>query len=192
MVWKLLELLGSSAWFAGPGDGGHRQQRPKSDAPIAPLGPRILVVEGHSLVGAAVGGLLVGPPLNASVETVLDTEMAIARLGAADFDLVVCELSDPPSKAHELVAGLAALGGELPVVFLAEAEQKQLLLDSMASGAKGFFTTDCGPDEFITGLGSVLQGRYTVGSRLERRVSPAARTSSGPADARRRSDDSRK
>lgn len=171
MRWKLLELLASSAALATAGGGEDRQPPPpEGSAPIASGGPRILVVQSHSLVGAAVGGLLGGPLLDALVESVPDTQIAMARLDAADFDLVVCELSDPPSRATELVARLAGRGSNLPVVFLADAEEEQLLLDSLTSGATGFFTMDCAPDEFIEGLRSVLHGHYTVGTRLKRRM----------------------
>jgi DNA-binding NarL/FixJ family response regulator len=166
--WKLLESLASSAWLASAGGGGGRQAPlPKGSARITSGAPRILVVESYSLVGAAVGRLLGRPPLDALVETVVDTQIAMTRLDAADFDLVVCELSDPPSRATELVASLAARGSDVPVVFLADAEEEQLLLDSLTSGATGFFTMDCAPDEFIEGLSSVLQGHYTDGTRLK-------------------------
>jgi DNA-binding NarL/FixJ family response regulator len=195
MWWRLLELLASSAAFATASGGEHRRAPlPKGSAPIRPGGPRILIVESQSLVGAAVGGLLGGPPLDAFVETVLDTGTAMARLDAADFDLVVCELSDPPKRATELVARLAARGSDVPVVFLADVEEEQLLRDSLMSGAAGFFTMDCAPGEFIEGLSSVLQGHYTVGTRLERRAPrfASAKTAAVPGGAGRRHDDLRK
>ncbi len=196
MRWKLLELLDSSAVLAVAG-GGHGRQAPppKGGAPITSGATRILVVESHALVGAAVGGLLGGPPLDALVETVLDTQIAMARLDAAVFDLVVCELSDPPKRATEFVARLAARGSDVPVVFLAAAAEEQLLLDTLTSGATGFFTMDCAPDEFISGLSSVLQGHYTVGTRLKRAVQTrlaSARTTAAPGGPGRRHDDTRK
>jgi DNA-binding NarL/FixJ family response regulator len=162
---------------------------PKETAPFTSGGPRILVVESHSLVGAAFGGLLGGPPLDALVETVLDTQIAMARLDAADFDLVVCELSDPPSRPTELVARLAAQGNDVPVVFVADPEQEHLLLDSLASGATGFFTMDCAPDEFLEGISSVMQGQYTVGTRLKPGVQArlaSAGKAAAPGGPRRR------
>lgn len=131
-----------------------------------PGGLRILVVESHSLVGAALSGLLCGPPLAAAVEIVRDGEAAMARLEAADFDLVVCELSVPPRSATNVMSRLAALGRDVPVVFLSDAGEEKLLLDALTSGATGFFTKDCLPDEFLHGLSSVLEGHYAVGRKL--------------------------
>jgi DNA-binding NarL/FixJ family response regulator len=134
--------------------------------PGMPAGLRILLVESHSLVGAALSGLLCGPPLGAAVEIVLDGETAMARLEGADFDLVVCELSVPPRSATNVMSKLASLSRNVPVVFLSDADEEQLLLDALTSGATGFFTKDCPPDEFIDGLRSVLEGHYAVGRKV--------------------------
>ena len=129
-----------------------------------PSGPRILVVDSHSLVGTAVGGLLTGPPLDAAVETVLDARSAIMRLESADYDLVVCELPEPPSMATELVSRFSAGGRQVPVVFIAEATGESPSPEFLLSGAQGFFMTDCPPDEFISGLTSVLRDSSTKGA----------------------------
>jgi DNA-binding NarL/FixJ family response regulator len=128
---------------------------------------RILVVESHSLVAAALCGLLAGPPLFAVVETVVDGDTAIARLDESAFDLVVCELSILSWSAVELVRRLAQLGNDVPVVLLSSAEEEQLLLDALTCGATGFFTKDCGPDEFLDGVTSALRGHYTVTKKLK-------------------------
>jgi DNA-binding NarL/FixJ family response regulator len=129
-----------------------------------------LVVERHALVGVALGRLLTGSSLGAAVETVPDCDSAIARLGASDFDLVLCELSVSPRNVMALVSNLASRGRDVPVVLLSSAEEEQLLVDALTSGATGFFTKDCGPEEFIDGLNSVLRGHYTVSKKLTSRV----------------------
>jgi DNA-binding NarL/FixJ family response regulator len=130
-------------------------------------GLRILVVESHSLVAAALCGLLGGPPLLAEVDTVLDGDTALARLHETAFDLVVCELSVLSWSATELVQRLAQLGRDVPIVLLSSAEEEQFLLDALTSGATGFFTKDSTPEEFLDGLSSVLRGHYTVSKKLK-------------------------
>jgi two-component system invasion response regulator UvrY len=143
---------------------------PAGSAQTVSRGIRILVVESHALVGAALGRLLAGSPLAAAVETVPDCDSATARLGASDFDLVLCELSGSPRNAMALVSTLVSLGRDVPVVLLSSAEDEQLLLDALTSGATGFFTKDCAPEDFLDGLSSVLRGHYTVGKKLKPRV----------------------
>lgn len=140
---------------------------PKGSTPTASGRLRILVLESHSLVGAALGRLLGGSPLGAAVETVVDCETAMARLGASDYDLVLCELSVSPKNAAALVARLGSLERDVPLVLLSAAEEEPLLLDALTSGATGFFTKDCAPEEFLDGLISVLRGHYTVSKKLK-------------------------
>src|SRR5258705_4348423 len=130
------------------------------------VGLRILVVEGHALVGAALAGLLREPPLAAQVEIVRDGEAAVVRLESTAFDLVICELSVPTTSASAVMSRLHALGSDARVVFLSDADEEQLLLDALTSGAAGFFTKDCAPEEFINGLSTVLDGSYAFGRRL--------------------------
>jgi DNA-binding NarL/FixJ family response regulator len=167
LSWRLLELVASSAFLVPAFAGNDRKTRSKAAAPAASSGPRILLVESHSLIGSAVGGLI-GPPLAAHVETVADITYALERLDAEPFDLVVCGLSNSPAKATELVTSLTGRGTTPPVVFLADAGEEHFLLDSLSSGATGFFTMDVAPRELIAGLKSVMKGRYTVGTKLKR------------------------
>jgi len=109
---------------------------PGSIGVSVPASLRILVVESHSLVAAALSGLLREPPLAAAVEIVRDGEAAIARLDEADFDLVVCELSVPPRSATAVMSRLAALGCVVPVVLLSDADEEPLLLDAMTPSGK--------------------------------------------------------
>ncbi|TMB86642.1 MAG: response regulator transcription factor [Chloroflexi bacterium] len=139
---------------------------PNGGGAVTPGGLRILVVESHALVGAALSVLLCGPPLAAAVEIVLDGLTAMARLEASDFNLVVCELSIPPRSAAFVISKLSALGCAIPVMLLSDAEEQHLLLDAVTSGAAGFFTKDCHPDEFLDGVSTVLDGHYAVGRKL--------------------------
>ena len=183
---KLLEwLLVSPALLTTTGGAGPRP-RVKPKAPLTgPAGPRILVVDSHSLVGAAVGGLLTGPPLDAAVETVLDAASAITRLEAAEYDLVVCELPEPPSMATELVSSFAIGGRQVPVVFIAEAKGDATTPEFLPSGAQGFFMTDCPPDEFITGLTSLLRDSSYTSTGIPPEAEGLT-TTAAPASPRRR------
>lgn len=146
---------------------------------------RILVVERHSLVAAAIGRLLADSPLEAAVETVLDSEAALAALATSSFDLVLCELSFSRSNATATVSDLAALYPDVPLVLLSSAEEEPLLLNALTSGATGFFTKDCGPDEFLDGIISALRGHYTVSSKLKPNLVAHLARSPKPASSRR-------
>jgi hypothetical protein len=66
--------------------------------------------------------------------------------------------------ATELVSRFSAGGRQVPVVFIAEATGESPSPEFLLSGAQGFFMTDCPPDEFISGLTSVLRDSSTKGA----------------------------
>jgi hypothetical protein len=103
------------------------------------------------------------------VETVLDAGSAVTRLEAADYDLVVCELPEPLSMATELVTRFSLGGRQVPVVFIAEAGAELPAPEFGLSGAQGLFMTDCPPDEFISGLTSVLRDNSPKDANPRRR-----------------------
>jgi len=190
---KLLEwMLVSPAMLATTGGSGQRRPALPEVSMTGPSGPRILVVDSHSLVGAAVGGLLTGPPLDAAVETVLDAGSAITRLEASEYDLVVCELPEPPSMATELVSRFAIGGRQVPVVFIAEAKGETTAPEFLPSGAQGFFMTDCPPDEFISGLTSVLRDSSYKSASTVRKADEGLISTPAQANPHRRPGGARK
>ncbi len=156
----------SLAWSAVEEEEGLRVL-PEAGTPRFSRGLGILVVESHSLVGAALARLLGGSPLEAVVETVPDVASAMAVLEGSDFDLVVCELSASSRNTAALVSKLQSLRRDVPIALLSSVEEEQLLLDALTSGATGFFTKDCAPEDFLDGLSSVLRGHYTVSKKLK-------------------------
>jgi two-component system invasion response regulator UvrY len=142
---------------------------PREDAWPRPLvggerRPKILVVDSHPLFGASLAKLLGEPPLLARVEVVSDG--AAARAQPADFDLMICEVSGTSFAAGRLLQDGLVASRQVPLVLLADGDEEDLLLDAVDSGAAGFFTKDCAPDEFIAGISSVLDGQHAVGRRL--------------------------
>lgn len=128
--------------------------------------PRVLIVDSHPLFGASLAKILGDPPLVATVDVVTDAEAASRKLAADGLDVVVCELARSSSAAARLLLDRSRDVHRVPLVLLADADEEELLLDAATSGAAGFFTKDCAPDEFVAGLGLVLQGQHAVGRRL--------------------------
>ena len=136
------------------------------DGPLASPRLRAIVVGQHQLVLAALSRLLSGPPLNASVEMLTDTDQAIDRIEDGDHDLLFCDLKSPPIPPAELPARLQARQRRARVILLADDEDAGRLLEMLDCGAAGFFTKSASADEFIAGVEAVAAGHLAIGRPL--------------------------
>jgi DNA-binding NarL/FixJ family response regulator len=128
----------------------------------------MLLVDRQPLVLAAIASLLSGPPLNAQVRTVTRSDAALDAAGQLAPDLVLCEVRAVPLSGPELAAALAERGTPTKVVLLADEEDDEMLLAAVHSGATGFFTKECPPDEFVEGVRAVLAGHFVIARSLIR------------------------
>lgn len=129
-------------------------------------GPRLLLIDPHPLILAALRELLTGPPLCADVDVASTTEEIDARLASGEFELVLCDWRAAPVTALELAERLSAGAAAIPMILLGEVEDEALLLRSLDSPISGVFTKDASLDEFLVGIRAVLAGNRVVGRRI--------------------------
>lgn len=113
-----------------------------------------------------------------SVETAGDAGTALFAFKTGRFDLVLLDLSLPPSSTPE--EGLSLLGsfGAVPVVVLTGHGERELALKAVGSGAWDFLHKPVDPDML-----EVVIERALVKRNLEEEVSMLRRTlASGPSD----------
>jgi DNA-binding NarL/FixJ family response regulator len=130
----------------------------------------VLLIDRHPLVVAALSRLLSGGPLNAQVIATTRSSDALELLAATPVHVVVCDVTAQPISGPALTAMLASRYPSVKVILLADREGEPLLLAALQSGAAGFFTKEGPVDEFVAGVGTVLQGQFVVGSALLGRV----------------------
>jgi DNA-binding NarL/FixJ family response regulator len=126
----------------------------------------VLVIDRHTLVLAAVGRLLSGPPLNAEVMATTRSDDAVDLIERTPIQVVVCDVKAQPISGPALTTMLATRHPEVKVILLADTEGEPLLLASLLSGAAGFFLKESGVDEFVAGVETVLHGQCVVDTAL--------------------------
>jgi DNA-binding NarL/FixJ family response regulator len=144
--------------------------------------PRILLVDRHSLVLAALGRLLSSPPLNAEVLLTTRSTDAIEIVRQTSIDLVLCDVK---ATGPKLPAILTDLRPGIRVILIADAGDERLLTGSLQCGARGFFTKDTAVEEFLEGVKTVLNGHDVVGGNLvHQKLAKLGQTSGGETPRR--------
>jgi len=143
---------------------------------------RVLVVDGQALFQAALGGLLAGPPLLASVRSCHRSDQALEWALAEHFDLVFCDVRAEPMSGPLLAKRLAGATHPVRTVLLADAAEERLLMSTLDCGAAGFFTKDSSVEEFMAGVEAIWRGHYVLCSRLAEPALALLSSAAGPRD----------
>ena len=125
-----------------------------------------LVIDRQPLFLAALGALLVGPPMSARVTTCPRSDMAVEIIRSRQMDLVFCEVQAEPISGPALIRLLDAEQLVVPVILLGDHGDTQTLTEALQSPAAGLFTKDANLDEFLVGVRAVLSGHRAIGARL--------------------------
>lgn len=147
------------------------------------LGPSVLIIDRSPLFLAALGSLLIPPPLCARVDYATTTDAALQVATSGGTQIVFCDVRSGPIPAVDFAGRLAQLTPAIPVVLLGEPDDEQLLAAALDTSVAGMFTKDSSLDEFLAGVTAVLSGHRAVGSRLMSRV--IASIGDAPAPARK-------
>lgn len=146
-------------------------------------GPSMLLIDRQPLFLAALGSLLVAPPVRARVQVAHDTDAGLEIALRGDVQLVFCEVRSEPIPAVEVAERLSQLTPRVPVILLGEPEDERLMAAALHTTVAGLFTKDAPLDEFLVGVQTVLSGHRAVGSNLMGLV--LARLSDSATHARR-------
>lgn len=159
------------------------QNRLDGSAEVAPRpSARVLVVATHALFQAALGGLLAGPPLRATVRSCQRSDEALEWALAEDFDLIFCDARAEPLTGPQLAGRLTASGNPARTVLLADATEERLLMSNLDCGAAGFFTKDSSFEEFIDGVQAISRGHHVLCRRLAETALSLLSSSAGPRE----------
>jgi two-component system, NarL family, response regulator DevR len=128
----------------------------RSIDPDRPL--RIILVEDHQLVRAAVGQALDAAPDLEVVAQVGSAEEALELVLTLRPDVALIDIDLPGMRGPELVRELAPRFPDLWAVMLTISRSERDLLDSIRSGARGYLHKDLSPDALVRSIRDIRNG----------------------------------
>jgi DNA-binding NarL/FixJ family response regulator len=149
---------------------------------------RVLLVEDHALVRAAVRHALATAPDLEVVGEASTAEEALRLVSEARPDVMLIDIDLPGMRGSELVRELAPRFPEMSLVMLTVSRGERDLVDAIRSGARGYLSKDLSPDALIRALrdirndvmpmsrrdASVLIARFAASAGRHRQVGVSA------------------
>lgn len=138
----------------------------------------ILVAEDHAIVRRGIVQILKDGLPFVEVTEVADAEALIKAVAKATFDIVVTDLSMPGRNGLEALQQIKQDYPKLPVLVLSIYSADQYAIRAFKAGASGYLTKDSAPNELISAVQQILQGKKYVSQasaeKLVNMVMPAS------------------
>jgi two-component system invasion response regulator UvrY len=132
-----------------------------TDSVLAPaqLMTRILLVDDHPVVRQGIRQILSGALSPAVVGEAGTAEEGLAEVRAADWDVLVLDISLPGPSGLDLLKDVRHERPDLPVLVLSIHPADQFARRAIHAGAAGYLTKDSPPTELIQAVNEVVAGR---------------------------------
>lgn len=127
---------------------------------------RVLIVDDHPVVRK---GLRWGLQESSDIEVVDeagDGDEALTKARALKPDIILLDISLPGKNGYEVLKQLRVEFPQTRVLILTTYPEKQYAVRCIRSGASGYLTKDSAPEELITAIRKIAQGRKYVGAAL--------------------------
>lgn len=131
---------------------------------------KVLIADDHAVVRAGLKQMLAGNPDISIVDEVDNGYDAVAKARLNDYSVVVLDIAMPGKSGLDALKEIKLERPSLPVLMLSMYPEDQYAIRVLRSGASGYLTKECVPDELATAVRVVSQGRKYISPSLAERL----------------------
>lgn len=139
---------------------------------------RILIADDHTVVRKGLKQILLEEFPSAVIEEVSDAEQLIQKVMAAQWDVVVSDLSMPGRSGLDALHQIKHSHPDLPVLILSIHPEEHYALRVLKAGASGYLSKDSAPDELVKAVQKVLLGKKYISSSVAEKLATSFTTDS--------------
>ena len=132
--------------------------------PATPL--RALIIDDHAAVRRGLGTILEDEFGSVEIAFAGDSKGAVEQLQGGEFHVVLCDINLPGRNGIDALKEIKAAQPKVPVLMMSMHPEEQFALRALKAGASGYLTKNSEPDELITAVKTLLNGRKYIGARL--------------------------
>jgi len=127
---------------------------------------RILIADDHSLVRRGLMQVVSDEVDMTVAAEVASADELMARLEAADFDVLVLDLNMPGKGGLEVLKEIRARFPKLPILVLSMQPEDPYAIRVLKAGAAGYLTKESAPELLVTALRKVYAGGKYVSAAV--------------------------
>ena len=131
---------------------------------------KILIADDHAIVRRGLRDILREADEPARVDEAGTGQEALQKAQAEAWDVVVLDITMPDMSGLEVLKRLKGARPEQRVIMLSMHLSEPYVYSSLKAGASGYLSKESAPEELVTALHAVLQGKRYVSRSLAGRI----------------------
>jgi len=131
---------------------------------------RVLVADDHAVVRQGLKQILSEEPDILEVGEAGSVAETLRLSREAEWDVVILDITMPDGSGLDILRELRHEKPQLPVLVLSVHSEDQYALRVLRSGAAGYLTKECAPQELVEAVRRVVSGGKYVGLDLAERL----------------------
>lgn len=131
---------------------------------------RILIADDHAIVRAGLKQIIEGIPDMILADEASNGRELLEKVRKNDYDVVVLDITMPGGGGIEALGRLRNEKPKLPVLALSIHPEEQYGKRMLKAGASGYLTKESAPEELVTAIRRVFEGRRYVSPSLAEKL----------------------
>jgi two-component system, NarL family, invasion response regulator UvrY len=130
----------------------------------------ILIADDHAIFREGLKHILAESPDVKVVAEARNGQEVLEKIWSEKYDMVLLDISMPGISGLEVLKQLKIEKPKLPVLVLSMHPEEQYAVRVLRAGASGYLTKESAPDELITAIRKISQGRKYITASLAERL----------------------
>lgn len=131
---------------------------------------RIILADDHSFIRLGLIQILKDEYPSADITEVANGEELVKKVTLHDYDIVISDLDMPGRSGLEALEQIKLIKPELPVLILSIYPEELYAVRVLKAGASGYMNKNAAPEELITAVQRILQGRKYITPEISEKL----------------------
>src|SRR5258706_16317341 len=127
---------------------------------------KILIADDHAIVRRGLKDILREADEPARVDEAGSGQEALEKAQAEDWDVIVLDITMPDMSGLEVLRRVKSLKTKQPIIMLSMHLSEPYIYSSLKAGASGYLNKESSPEELLTALHIILQGKRYLSRSL--------------------------
>jgi len=131
---------------------------------------RILIADDHPIVRAGLKQIIMETTDMIVADEASDGQEALSKVSQNDYDVVLLDISMPGMHGIDALRELRSRKPQLPILILTMHPEEQYGVRVLKAGAAGYLKKESSPNELVSAIRRVSQGRKYISPSLAERL----------------------